>query len=142
MTTRKMLLLLILGVALLIAIVGCSKKPLSRTVDVVENEWSLKPSITAVKAGETTFVVKNAGAIGHELVIVKTDLPADGLHLRANDPTRADEDTDADNVGEVENSDVGSVISVTVNLVPGHYVLLCNIATHYKNGMFAAFEVK
>ena len=133
---------LALGLVLLFAFAGCSKKALSTTVDVVEKEWSLQPSVTSIKAGETTFIVKNDGAIGHELVVLKTDLPPAGLHMQASDPTRADEDTDADNVGEVENSDVGSVVSVTLNLVPGHYVLVCNIAAHYKNGMFAAFEVK
>ena len=140
MTRRRLWAVLCIG--LILALAACSKKGLSTTVDVVEKEWSLQPSVASVKAGETTFVVKNDGTLPHELVVLKTDLPANGLHMRANDPTRADEDTDADNVGEVENSEVGSVVSVTLNLVPGNYVLVCNIEAHYKNGMFSAFQVK
>jgi uncharacterized cupredoxin-like copper-binding protein len=31
--------------------------------------------------------------------------------------------------------------SVTVNLTPGHYVVMCNIEAHYKAGMYADFDV-
>jgi uncharacterized cupredoxin-like copper-binding protein len=140
MTKRKLWAILCVG--LFLALAACSKKGLSTTVDVVANEWSLKPSVTSVKAGETTFVMKNDGTVPHELVVLKTELPPSGLRMRANDPTRADEDTDADNVGEVENSAIGSIVSVTLNLVPGNYVLVCNLEAHYTNGMFAAFKVK
>jgi len=30
---------------------------------------------------------------------------------------------------------------VTVNLPPGHYVVMCNIEGHYKAGMYADFDV-
>ncbi len=142
MALPKWLVFVALGLTVLLALAACSKKGLSTTVDVIEDEWSIKPSVTSVNAGVTTFVVKNSGTIEHELVVLKTDLPVTGLRMRESDPTRVDEDTDADNGGEVENSAPGSIVSVTLSLLPGHYALVCNIAAHYKNGMVAAFAVK
>ena len=66
MTAFKRLLPLMVGLVLLLSLTACSKKALSTTVDVVENEWTLKPSVASVKAGETTFVVKNGGTLGHD----------------------------------------------------------------------------
>jgi uncharacterized cupredoxin-like copper-binding protein len=31
--------------------------------------------------------------------------------------------------------------TVTVDLTPGHYIVMCNIEGHYKAGMYADFDV-
>jgi hypothetical protein len=46
-------------------------------------------------------------------------------------------------VGRIEESALGpgATASATFNMAPGNYVLLCNVSGHYKEGMFAAFQV-
>ena len=53
---------------------------------------------------------------------------------------RLDEETLV-SMGEQGEYAPGSPGGVTVDLPPGHYVVMCNIAGHYKNGMHADFEV-
>lgn len=111
-------------------------------VQVVMNEWSLKPSVAAAPAGEVTFEVTNQGKLPHELIVVKTDLAADALTLEA-DGARVEETAPGqDDVGEVEDIQPGETKSGTFNLEAGHYVLVCNVPGHYKAGMVASFQVK
>lgn len=101
-------------------------------------------------AGSVTFNAQNAGPDDpHELVIVRTDLPASEL------PTREDGafDEDAEGVevlAEIEEFAVGGTESLTLDLAAGHYALLCNLVeveddgaveSHYKMGMWTDFEV-
>ncbi len=46
-------------------------------------------------------------------------------------------------IGKIEQSELGSgeSASATFDLSPGKYVLICNIAGHYKDGMYAGFTV-
>ncbi|CAB4897648.1 unannotated protein [freshwater metagenome] len=44
-------------------------------------------------------------------------------------------------VGEVSELDAGKTGTVTLDLKPGKYVLVCNIEKHYAQGMRAAFTV-
>ena len=74
----------------------------------------------------------------HEFVVVKTDLKADALPIVDN---KIDESA-LTPVDEVEDIAVGGTPSLTVDLAAGHYVLLCNIETHYGLGMHADFTVK
>jgi uncharacterized cupredoxin-like copper-binding protein len=102
-----------------------------------------------VPAGETTFVIDNAGTIHHEFAIFKTDLPAGKLPLTEentvdedaagllaeavyNKPLRGDED---------HRIRAGRGVNFTIDLQPGNYVLLCNLEGHYANGQFVQFTV-
>ena len=44
-------------------------------------------------------------------------------------------------VDEIEDIAVGASPTLDVTLEAGHYVLLCNIETHYEQGMQADFDV-
>jgi len=123
------------------AVTSCGPKG-PTTVRVVEDEWSVKPDATSVPAGKVTFQIANQGKIEHELVVLKTDLAATALKMRAADPTKVDEEAGAKNVGEVEDVAAGASKSETFDLAPGKYMLVCNVSGHYKSGMVAAFEVK
>ena len=92
--------------------------------------------------GQSPFQIANQGKIEHELVVLKTDLAANALKMRAADPTKVDEEAGAKNVGEVEDVAAGASKSETFDLAPGKYMLVCNVSGHYKSGMVAAFEVK
>ena len=146
--------LLVAGVALLalstaLAMGACSDGgEKGGVVNVTESEWSVVPDRESVKAGEVTFKDTNKGDEKHELVVVKTDLPAHQL------PTTAEGKVDEDQVnviGEIEEFESGATEEATFNLTPGKYVLLCNIAeqeangeieSHYKLGMATAFVVE
>jgi uncharacterized cupredoxin-like copper-binding protein len=45
-------------------------------------------------------------------------------------------------LGEAGDIKPGQTKKVTLTLKPGKYVLLCNLAGHYKAGQYAAFTVK
>ncbi len=124
------------------------------TVNIQLGEKGAKFFVTAdkdtVPAGETTFVIDNVGAIHHEFAIFKTDLPADALPLNAEG--KVDEDkagllAEALYTKPVRGDDDhrirdGRGVDFTINLEPGKYVLLCNLAGHYKAGQFLAFTVE
>jgi uncharacterized cupredoxin-like copper-binding protein len=104
--------------------------------DTSETEQYLTPAPDTVAAGPTTFTLTNAGNREHEMVVLKTDTPFDQLEI--NSEGKVSED---DSVGEVPETPEGESGSFTVDLEPGAYVLVCNIADHYEQGMRAAFTV-
>jgi uncharacterized cupredoxin-like copper-binding protein len=52
-----------------------------------------------------------------------------------------DEDK-AGSLGEVEELEPGKTGELTLNLKPGKYVLSCNVANHFANGMWTTFTVE
>jgi uncharacterized cupredoxin-like copper-binding protein len=103
-------------------------------------EYKIALATTNAPAGSVTFELKNAGTIVHEFVVFKTDLAADKLPMLA-DGTAVDEaGTGLTVVDEVEDIAVSATPSLAVDLPAGHYVALCNVATHYKAGMFSEFS--
>jgi uncharacterized cupredoxin-like copper-binding protein len=90
----------------------------------------------SVKTGPVTFNFENTGNRKHEMVVLKTDTPFDQLVVAADN--RVSED---DSVGEIGETDAGKKATVTLDLAPGKYVLVCNIEKHYTQGMKVAFTV-
>lgn len=110
-------------------------------VNVVGGEKSggkyyLTVTPASVQAGPTTITFKNVGTMEHEVVVLKTDTPADQLKVGADHTVS--EDT---SVGEDSETKPGKTKSTTINLQPGKYVLVCNVERHYEKGMFTAFTV-
>lgn len=110
-------------------------------VNVVGGERSagkyyLTVTPASVKAGPTTITFHNAGTMEHEVVVLKTDTPADQLKVGADHAVSEDA-----SVGEDSETKPGKTKSTTINLKPGKYVLVCNIEQHYEKGMFTAFTV-
>lgn len=91
---------------------------------------------TSVPAGSVTFTASNTGTIVHEVIVLKTDTPVD--QLKVGSDHRVSED---DSVGEISEFAANTSSSVTLDLKPGNYVLVCNIANHYEMGMRAALKV-
>jgi uncharacterized cupredoxin-like copper-binding protein len=160
----KVVPLLVAGLVV-VALAGCSnsKSPTSTTsaqgagggvtvtttaasggptvVNVVGGEKSggkyyLTVTPASVKAGPTTITFKNQGTMEHEVVVLKTDTPADQLKVGANHEVSEDA-----SVGEDSETKPGKTKSTTIDLKPGKYVLACNIERHYEKGMFTAFTV-
>jgi uncharacterized cupredoxin-like copper-binding protein len=105
------------------------------TVQVTEKEWSLKPVPVSVKPGQVTFVLKNAGKLAHELVVLKTNIAPGKL------PTKGTKATEPGRVGKIPSIKPGGTKRVTLNLKAGKYVLICNVPAHYKSGQRSAFRV-
>lgn len=105
----------------------------SRSVALSEFKVGLKKKSAA--HGKVTFVVKNNGEFEHELVVIRTGRSASKL------PVSGKEAGETGAVGEVEDVEAGTTKRLTLNLKQGHYVLICNIAGHYKSGMRADFTV-
>ena len=101
-------------------------------------------------AGDVTFVVKNAGTIDHEMLVLTTPPPFDQIPVAdAGDPpapatTGANKIDEANSLGETGDPNLkpGTTRTFTVkNMTAGTYALVCNIADHYMKGMRAAFTV-
>lgn len=121
---------------------ACGGGPaLPSTVDVQLHSFEIQASATKVKAGKVTFTARNnAQDTKHEMIVVKTDLAPDALPYDSAAGRLVEENIDS--VGEVSELDSGKSGSLAVELKPGRYLLLCNIATHFKNGMVVPLEVQ
>ncbi len=105
------------------------------------HEWGIDVSAQKATAGEVTFAIANFGTIAHEFIVVKTDYELGKIPLGANN--RFDEEGEGvEAIDEIKEFPVNTSEVLTVNLEAGNYQLLCNIAAHYANGMYAAFIVE
>ncbi len=101
-----------------------------------DGSYYLTVTPASVKAGPTTITFKNVGTMEHEVVVLKTDTPANQLKVGADHTVS--EDT---SVGEDSETKAGQTKSTTIDLKAGKYVLVCNIERHYEKGMSTAFTV-
>ena len=101
----------------------------------------------SVPHGTVSFVVTNAGAVKHEMVI----LPMAASQVAGTRPFGGDAKVDeAGSMGEASNSggsgsgegiEPGASSQVTVTLAPGRYELVCNLIGHYVSGMYRQLTV-
>ncbi|TCL90751.1 copper binding plastocyanin/azurin family protein [Rhizobium sp. PP-WC-2G-219] len=95
---------------------------------------------STIKAGETTFLVHNdAMSEEHEMVLVKLKsadqkIAVDAAKDRVNEKK-------LNSMGEVSELKPGADGELKAKLVPGSYVLLCNIKGHFQAGMHAMLTV-
>jgi uncharacterized cupredoxin-like copper-binding protein len=90
----------------------------------------IKSDKPSVKAGKVTFDVKNEGATTHGLAIVKAPASVSGGTV--------DENTFVAKGGELSG---GASETVSAELEPGNYELICFMAGHYAAGQKTPFEV-
>lgn len=126
-----------------VLIVGLAARPTGgvklpegyHVVHVDEVNFGLRLTDTTIPAGKFLFVDTNRGSVAHEFVLFKTERRAQNLPLLAD--KTVDEDSKLlENVAD-SGSDLvpGETRFVTADLEPGHYVLVCNLPTHYQLGM-------
>jgi uncharacterized cupredoxin-like copper-binding protein len=94
---------------------------------------------TTVPAGTVTFTVVNEGVKKHEFVILSTDVMAADMKVEGNDEVNEDLYT---NAGETGDLPAGETASLTVDLKPGHYALICNLKGHVRMGMYSDITVQ
>ena len=124
-------------------VASASTSAASRDVAVTLQQWSISPTSTTVPAGAITFSVSDAGTIPHELVVLSTDTPAAKFPIGSfeGETNRINEHTVGTNVGETGDLQPQATKSITLNLQPGHYALVCNLPAHYVAGQRADFTV-
>lgn len=112
--------------------------PDETTVAVTLDEWSVEADPDTVPSGEVRFEAENAGTQAHELVIIRSDLAADALPVV--DGVVPEDEVEV--IGEIEEFPAGETDTGTFTLDAGSYILICNIETHYEQGMHTAFTVQ
>jgi iron uptake system component EfeO len=93
--------------------------PPEGSIAVTATDFKFDPSAMTTKAGETTFVVTNKGAVEHEFEIFKGETVVD----------------------EVEGLVPGLTRELTVTLDAGDYTYVCKLAGHEEAGMTGALTV-
>jgi hypothetical protein len=118
-------------------------------VTVELNEFAVTVDPDSVAAGERAFSVENIGAEVHEFVVVKTNLPEEGLPT-LDDGSFDEEGAGVEVVDEIEDIASGDTQELTVAMEAGEYVLLCNLVeeeggeaeSHFAEGMHTGFTVE
>ena len=94
--------------------------PAAHTIDVTESEFKIVLPSANVAAGKYTFIVKNAGKIGHDLVF-------EGANVKGHEGTTL--------------IPPGGSAKLTVSLAKGDYTLYCSVDSHRQAGMVTKLTV-
>lgn len=150
-TTKNKKMTELFGAALLaLAFVAGAPTAQAATTDKVtfsekNGAMQIASEHATIKAGKVTFDVTNpaTNSMEHEMIVVRltpdqiakpTALPYDAKADKVVEDSIAD-------LGEVSELKPGASGSLTVTLTPGVYMLLCNVAGHYKAGMYTLLHV-
>lgn len=136
--------------------------PAGGQITATLSEWSIALSSATAPSGQVTFAISNQGTALHEFLVIRTDMMAADMPVKdhmldieamggAMDtgmdmpgmPPEGGMEHPAGTVGEVEDIPAGGTTQLSLdNLQPGHYAIVCDIATHYELGMHADFTVQ
>lgn len=104
-------------------------------------------SPATVPSGSVSLVVANLGSIVHELVVLPLSGEAQpgqrivGSDGRVSETGSLGEASATCGAGAGEGIAAGSESWVTLNLKPGRYELVCNLAGHYASGMYTELDI-
>jgi len=132
---------LVLAAFVLIASAACSGAAATAggAVSATLSDTKIVVDRDSISAGKVTFTVKNTGTIEHELVVLRTDVPADKIQPDSDEPGKMSEEG---SLGESGDIAAGETKQFSLNLAPGRYVFMCNQPGHYMVGMHIPFVVK
>lgn len=126
---------------------GMHGGPMMRWPRMGMGMMALRASPAAVPAGQVSLLAVNRGGLAHEVVV----LPLPDGASPGQRPVSADGEVDeSGSLGEAARScgagggegiGPGATGWITLNLTPGRYELLCNIAGHYGSGMYTELDV-
>lgn len=124
---------------LFLAACGGTAATSSTTVNATLTDSKIVLDTATVPSGKITFAVKNTGTVVHEVVVLRTNVADDKIPPDPATPGKVLEDGSK---GETGDMNAGETKSLTVDLTPGNYVLICNQVGHYLLGMHTPFVVK
>lgn len=129
-----------------LSIAACASPALAESVVKVSltgetgAKMGMDLSAPSVPAGKVRFdVVNAASATGHEMIVVK--LAAKGQTMPLDPAKHRIDEAAITSLGEVSGLKGGQSGTLTVDLKPGDYELVCNHKGHYEAGMYAPFTV-
>lgn len=108
-------------------------------VNVVLKEWMVLVDKSVVRAGPASFRVINQGKENHELVIIKTTIHYKKLPFSDG---KVREIEAGELIGEIEEFPPGARRQARFTLVPGDYVLFCNIVEQEEHGELESHYLK
>ncbi len=130
---------LVMAMASAWVLAGCSQAAAGATEVVVhETVFDITVMPDTVPAGKVTFVVSNPSLMRHEFLVIKNNKPPADLPLWPNG--RVNEDV-VDIIDTIEDVPPHGSGNLTLDLDPGRYVLICNLPSHYMQGMHAELVV-
>ena len=138
MITRSAMALVALALVAVSCAAPAETAPTGSQVVAELSDYKITVSVPSVKAGKIKIGVRNLGNMEHSFQVLKTDLPPDNLPVDGAS-AKAKEDG---RVGEIASIPAGKSSAVSVDLTPGKYVFICNIAGHYQLGMHTGFTVE
>lgn len=105
------------------------------TFSVVVDDYQIRPATNTLAAGAYSFLVFNEDDAPHDVVLIETELPIDGLPTAG---IRVDEQDNRLSVrartSRIGPSGVGSLMAT---LQPGRYLLVCTVPHHYVRDLMA-----
>jgi len=108
--------------------------PVSGDQVATTTEWKVDVP-ASIKAGQVNFKITNSGSVEHELLVFKADkgiadYPVDAAgHINEEDPSIT-KVSDGDNIAAGASQDRSVDLSK-----PGRYLFVCNLPTHFRQGM-------
>jgi hypothetical protein len=102
-------------------------------------EWKVTVGGT-IKAGKTDLTITNVGVAPHELLVFKSDLDPSAYPTDAAGDIK-EEGAGVKLVSDGDNIDPAGSQTLSIDLAPGKYIFVCNIAGHFKQGMFTVVTV-
>jgi uncharacterized cupredoxin-like copper-binding protein len=95
---------------------------------------------SSVKAGAIAFIVTNRSkAMVHEMIVVAVNDMSEKLPFDSKADTVVE--SKIKDLGEASDLDPGQKKTLTLDLKPGQYRLVCNQPGHHRQGMQADFTV-
>lgn len=134
--TRMRMALIVLALVLSACGGQAATAPSDAQLTVTMKEYSVTLSVPTVKAGSVKIAVKNDGGMAHDFDLIKTDVAFDKLPVDSDGKAKMD-----GLVKQVQNVAVGKLTTVTADLGPGSYVIICNLPGHYSLGMRIGLKV-
>jgi uncharacterized cupredoxin-like copper-binding protein len=130
----------VLALVLVANACGGAMEPLPSDVNVIVDmkEYSITLNVSSVKAGSVKFGIRNLGTMVHDFDLYKTDRPLADLPI---DGGSAKVKMDG-LVKQMINIAANRSTTLSADLAPGRYVIICNVAGHYQLGMRVSLQVE
>jgi len=133
MTLRALILLFLVAATASCAATTSGEE----AVKVALADFSLSLDRSTAPAGPLDFVVANRGPSVHEIEVFSGAGEGTVLPIAAS----VADTTGLDLVDEVEDILPGSTATLTLDLSPGTYLVICNLPGHYEHGMWGYLTV-
>jgi uncharacterized cupredoxin-like copper-binding protein len=116
--------------------------PSGTPVNVVLDDFRVRPDVAVVPAGTVSLRIRNQGPTSHEFIVVRTDRDPDKLPLQRDGLTVDEEAPGIDLLDEAGGLDIDDRQTLVLDLAAGDYVMYCNLEGHYLGGMHAELTAR